>query len=60
MAEEKGKLTIVDLNEDQVGDIEDRLSAYDEDFITYRMNGNIRIGVMDDDMELGDGVILDE
>ncbi|MCR4960201.1 MAG: GNAT family N-acetyltransferase [Lachnospiraceae bacterium] len=50
MAEEKGKLTIVDLNEEQVGDIEDRLSAYDEDYITYRMNGNIRIGVMDDGM----------
>ena len=45
---EKEKMVIVDLSEDQVEDIDSRLSAYDEKYITYKMNGCIQIGVEDD------------
>ena len=38
-------MTMIDLNEDQVEEIEERLSAFDENYITYRMNGCIQIGV---------------
>ena len=41
-------MKIIELNEDQVEDIEARLSAFDENFITYKMDGCIRIGVEDD------------
>ena len=41
-------MKIIDLNEDQVEDIEARLSAFDENFITYKMDGCIQIGVEDD------------
>lgn len=37
-------MSVIDLTEEQVEEIETRLSAYDEKFITYRMNGCIRIG----------------
>lgn len=38
-------MTMIDLNEDQVEEIEERLSAFDENYIIYRMNGCIQIGV---------------
>ena len=38
-------MQIIDLNEDQVEIIEARLSAYDENHISCKMNGCIQIGV---------------
>ena len=38
-------MNIIDLNEEQVEDIESRLSEFDESHITYKMNGSIRIGM---------------
>ena len=38
-------MKIIDLNEEQVEDIESRLSAFDENHIPYKMDGCIRIGV---------------
>lgn len=38
-------MKIVDLNEEQIEDIENRLSAFDEKYITYKLNGSIRIGI---------------
>lgn len=40
-------MKIIELNEDQVEDIEARLNAFDENYITYKMDGCIRIGVED-------------
>ena len=41
-------MRIIDLNEEQVEDIETRLSSFDENHITYKMDGCIRIGVEED------------
>jgi ribosomal protein S18 acetylase RimI-like enzyme len=41
-------MNIVDLNEEQVDEIETRLETYDENYITYKMNGSIQIGMEDD------------
>ena len=41
-------MTIIDLTEDQAEDIEERLEAFDESYITYKMDGEIRIGIEDD------------
>ena len=41
-------MKMIDLKEVQVEDIEARLSSYDENHITYKMNGCIQIGVEDD------------
>ena len=41
-------MNIIDLNEEQVEDIESRLSSFDENYITYKMDGCIQIGVEDD------------
>ena len=41
-------MEIIDLNEEQVEDIEERLSTYDEQYITYKMDGCIRIGIEED------------
>ena len=38
-------MKIVELTEEQAEDIETRLSNYDENYITYRMDGCIRIGM---------------
>ena len=38
-------MTVIDLSEEQVDDIETRLEAYDEKYITYKMDGSIRIGI---------------
>ena len=43
-------MQIIDLNEDQVEIIEARLNAYDENHISYKMNGCIQIGVEDNGM----------
>ena len=40
-------MTIIDLNEEQAADIESRLSAFDEDHISYKMDGCIQIGIED-------------
>jgi len=40
-------MEIIDLNKRQVEDIEARLSAFDENYITYKMDGCIRIGVQE-------------
>ena len=40
---------IIELNDTQVNDIEDRLYEYDKRHITYQMSGRIRIGVVIDD-----------
>ena len=40
-------MEIIDLNEDQVEDIETRLSLFDENYISYKMDGCIQIGVED-------------
>ena len=41
-------MNIVNLNEEQVDEIETRLETYDENYITYKMNGSIQIGMEDD------------
>ncbi len=38
-------MQIIDLNEEQVEELEERLSAYDEKHISYKMSGGIQIGV---------------
>ena len=40
-------MTLIDLNEEQVEDIEERLEDFDESYITYKMDGEIRIGIED-------------
>jgi ribosomal protein S18 acetylase RimI-like enzyme len=40
-------MNIIDLTETQVEDIETRLEEYDENYITFKMDGNIQIGVED-------------
>lgn len=40
-------MNIINLTETQVEDIETRLEEYDENYITYKMDGNIQIGVED-------------
>ncbi|MBQ3559094.1 MAG: GNAT family N-acetyltransferase [Agathobacter sp.] len=38
-------MKIIDLKEKQVEYIEDKLSAFDENYITYKMDGSIQIGI---------------
>lgn len=40
-------MTIIDLTEEQAEEIETRLETFDEEYITYKMNGFIRIGMED-------------
>ena len=40
-------MEIIDLNEEQLEDIENRLEEYDESHITYRMEGSIHIGIIE-------------
>ena len=44
-------MTIIELTEEQVEDIEERLSTYDEQYITYKMDGCIQIGIEEDRMD---------
>ena len=41
-------MQIVDLTEDQVEDIENRLNEFDDSYITHKMNGCIQIGIEED------------
>ena len=41
-------MEIIDLNEEQVENIETRLSLFDRNYISYKMNGYIRIGIESD------------
>ena len=41
-------MKIIDLNEEQMEGVEDKLSAFDENYITYKMNGSIQIGIEED------------
>ena len=41
-------MKIIDLNETQLTCIEEKLSAFDENYITYKLNGNIQIGIEED------------
>ena len=38
-------MKIIDLNETQVEIIENKLSAFDETYITYKMDGQIQLGI---------------
>lgn len=40
---------IIELNDTQVEDIENRLDEYDKKYATYKISGSIRIGVKDGD-----------
>ena len=40
-------MEIIDLNEEQLEDIENRLEEYDEFHITYRTEGSIHIGIIE-------------
>lgn len=42
-------MKIVDLNEEQIESVENKLSAFDENYITYKMNGSIQIGIEKDE-----------
>lgn len=41
-------MKIIDLNEAQIESVEEGLSAYDEGFITCKMDGTIQIGIEED------------
>lgn len=41
-------MNIIDLNEAQLEYIEDQLSAFDEQYITYKLDGSIQIGIEED------------
>ena len=42
-------MKIIDLTEDKVDYIENKLDEYDEDYISYKLDGRIQIGIVDDD-----------
>lgn len=46
--EEEFGMKIIDLTEEQVGIIENKLAEYDEDHIHYNLDGRIRIGIEED------------
>ena len=41
-------MKILELNEAQLESLEERLSAFDEQYITYKMEGSIRLGIEED------------
>lgn len=41
-------MKVIDLNDKQVDYIENKLSTFDENYITYKMDGNIQIGIEED------------
>ncbi|WOV85752.1 GNAT family N-acetyltransferase [Sporosarcina jeotgali] len=43
------KYKVIELNDSQVEDIESRLEQYDKNHITYEIQGNIKIGVVDEE-----------
>ena len=42
-------MKLIDLTEEQVDYIENKLDEYDENYIRYRLDGRIQIGIVDDD-----------
>lgn len=46
------EIKIVDITEEQVDEIESKLRAYDETYITYKLEGSIHIGA-----RIGDNII---
>ena len=38
-------MRIVDLSEAQVADLEERLNAFDEEYISFRLSGSVQIGI---------------
>ena len=41
-------MSLIDLTEEQAEEIESRLGKFDEKYITYKMDGSIRIGIEED------------
>jgi ribosomal protein S18 acetylase RimI-like enzyme len=41
-------MKIINLNEQQLENIEDKLNTFDENYITYKMDGSIQIGIEED------------
>ena len=41
-------MKIIDLNEEQLEIVENKLSTFDETYITYKMDGSIQIGIEED------------
>ena len=41
-------MKIVQLNEEQAEEIENRLDSFDRDFIRYKIDGSIRLGIEED------------
>jgi ribosomal protein S18 acetylase RimI-like enzyme len=41
-------MKIINLNEQQLENIEDKLNTFDENYITYKMDGRIQIGIEED------------
>ena len=41
-------MKIINLNERQLENIEDKLNEFDEKYITYKLDGNIQIGIEED------------
>ena len=41
-------MKLIDLTEIQLADIEERLEAFDQSFISYKMDGSIQIGIEED------------
>ena len=41
-------MKMINLTEEQMEDLDERLSAFDESYITYKMEGSIRIGIEED------------
>ena len=41
-------MKIIDLNEKQIENVENKLSAFDENYITYKIDGSIQIGIEED------------
>lgn len=39
-------MEIIDLSESQVEELENALNTYDKNYITYKINGNISIGIL--------------
>lgn len=44
-------MKIIELNEEQMENVKNQLSEYDEKYITYKMNGSIQIGIEEKDLE---------
>lgn len=41
-------MKIINLNEQQLESIEDKLNTFDENYITYKMDGSIQVGIEED------------